>query len=258
MGDSSSGINIAKEQAGCGGGYLCHILYYPFCQVQACIHKETHSRLGSYLIDLRFRSNSNVANSINSRQHPSCIGQTILGVVAECLPYCFFLPVVSQKQKEFDNLLQIKPAEMTKPSSEDTEQTKAVKSQIAQIEADIQKFEHSLETSEKRISELIPEIEYLQQARKSIELLVQRITEVKAQYRDEFIRRQIDIETVIKFDIDYTKLDERIKTLSQESQNLQSQLKGENSCSEKIKTLQSQKKALEQKKRARPLDDVEV
>ena len=147
---------------------------------------------------------------------------------------------------------------MTKPSSEDTEQTKAVKSQIAQIEADIQKLEHSLETSEKRISELIPEIEYLQQARKSIELLEQRITEVKAQYRDEFIRRQIDIETVIKFDIDYTKLDERIKTLSQESQNLQSQLKGENSCSEKIKTLQSQKKALEQKKRARPLDDVEV
>lgn len=153
----------------------------------------------------------------------------------------------AQKQKEIDNLIKAKPAEVPKPSGEETEEAKVAKEEINKLSDDNKILEEHRKTSEERLKTLTSDIESLKQVRSGIEQLEQRFKTAKEDYAPVFNKYDIKFEEIIKIEISYTLFDDKINELVKEQETVQLSLTGENNYSERIKSNEEKKKGLEKK-----------
>ena len=151
------------------------------------------------------------------------------------------------KQKEIDNLLQVKPVEVSKPSSEETEESKATKEQIDKISTDIKILAEQRKFKEERLKELMSDTESLIQIRTGFEQLGLRITTIKDNYRESLSKHGIQVDDVVKFELNNSIIDEKIHVLELEIKEIQQLLNGTGNLSEKIIANEERKRSLEQR-----------
>lgn len=153
----------------------------------------------------------------------------------------------AQKNKELENLAQVKPAEVAKPSGDETEESKAAKEEIKKLTKIITTLEENRKTSEERLTTITSEVEQLKQTKTGLEQLGKRVSSTKDSYREILNKYGIKIDDIVSFELHFNTLDTKIKELEQEVDKLQQLLKGEDNLSVKIKGEEGKRKILEQK-----------
>lgn len=153
----------------------------------------------------------------------------------------------AQKNKELENLAQVKPAEVAKPSGDETEESKAAKEEIKKLKKIITTLEENRKTSEERLTTITSEVEQLKQTKTGLEQLGKRVSSTKDSYREILNKYGIKIDDIVSFELHFNTLDTKIKELEQEVDKLQQLLKGEDNLSVKIKGEEGKRKILEQK-----------
>lgn len=153
----------------------------------------------------------------------------------------------AQKKKELENLAQAKPAEVTKPSGDETEESKAAKEEIENLTKIIATLEENRKTSEERLTTISSEVEQLKQTKTGLEQLGLRVSSTKDSYREILNKYGIKIDDIVSFELHFNSLNTKIKEQEQEVGKLQQLLKGENNFSVKIKREEDKRKNLEQK-----------
>jgi ABC-type lipoprotein export system ATPase subunit len=153
----------------------------------------------------------------------------------------------AQKQKELDNLIQVKPVEVLKPNGEETEASKTAREQIEKLAEANKQMEEQRKASHERLQELTTQAEQLKQVRIGFEQLSQRVKTVKEESQPLLDKYDIKADDVVSFELHLDAIDSKLKSFAEEYKILQQLLTGENNISEKITANENLRKALEQK-----------
>lgn len=151
----------------------------------------------------------------------------------------------AEKEKELNNVLQAKPAEVLQPTSSETEESKQAKVNITKIDEEYKKLSESQEALLKERAFLTLSIEELSQTITGYAELCRMISEIDSKYQDVLSRHGIDSGKVLAFKVDTADIANKRDSYNRRLVEIKSQLEGEAGIPNKMVELQARKRQIE-------------